>query len=126
MPNQIIWEEKGVISSYTGLFSPETHIEGLGQLFGDKRIDNISYIIGDYTGVNGELLTEIHVEYPVAVATGAAMYVKNIKLALVATDDKIINLCVHFIELSTQINPTWEMKMFEDLKTARKWIDSKG
>ena len=126
MPNKIVWEEKGVISSYTGLFSPEVHIEGLGRLFGDERIDGINYMIGDYTGVDGELLSEINVEYPVAMTTGAATYVKNIKLALVATDDKIINLCVHFIKLSTQVNPTWEMKMFEDIKTARKWVNSKG
>lgn len=124
MSNQIIWEDKGVLSHYSGLFSPEIHMEGLGKLFGDPRIDNIKYIIGDYSDVNGDLLNKESVEYPVAMTTGASSYLKNIKLALVATDKKIIALCKHFIELSNTLNPTWESQLFEDIKSARNWISS--
>ena len=124
MPNQLTWENKGVLSRYEGLFSPEVHTEGLAKLFGDSRIDGIRYIIGDYSEVNGDLLTEVYVEYPVAMTTGAASYLKNIKVALVATDKKIIELCRHFIELSNQVNPTWETRLFEDIMAARDWISS--
>lgn len=124
MSNQIIWENKGVLSHYNGLFSPEIHMKGLNTLFGDPRIDGIEYIIGDYSEVHGNLLTEVDVEYPVAMTTGAAVYLKNIKVALVATDKKIIALCKHFIELSNNINPTWESQLFEDIETARDWVSS--
>ena len=124
MPNQLTWEDKEVLSRYEGLFSPEVHTEGLAKLFGDSRIDGIRYIIGDYSEVNGDLLTEVYVEYPVAMTTGAASYLKNIKVALVATDKKIIELCRHFIELSNQVNPTWETRLFEDIMAARDWISS--
>ena len=124
MPNQIIWENKGVLSRYSGLFSPEAHIEGLGKLFGDPRIDGIRYMIGDYSEVNGDLLNEESVEYPLAMTTGAASYLKNIKVALVATDKKIIKLCRHFIELSNKVNPTWEVRLFEDTLAARDWASS--
>ncbi|MCW8931968.1 MAG: hypothetical protein OQL19_17260 [Gammaproteobacteria bacterium] len=124
MPNQIIWEKEGVLSCYSGVFRPEDHIEGLNKLFGDQRIDGIKYIIGDYSEVNGDLLREESVEYPVAMTTGAASYVRDIKVALVAKDEKIIMLCRHFIELSNKINPGWEVKLFVDIQGAREWISS--
>jgi hypothetical protein len=122
MPNQIIWEEKGVISHYRGLFSPELHVEGLGKLFGDSRIDDINYIIGDYLEVSRVLLTAVNIDYPVAMTTGASSYLKDIKVALVATDQKIIKLCEHFIKLSSQVNPTWETRLFGGIQSARDWV----
>lgn len=122
MSNKIIWEDKGVLSHYSDLFSPEIHMEGLGKLFGDPRIDNIKYIIGDYSDVNGDLLNKESVEYPVAMTTGASSYLKNIKVALVATDKNIIELCRYFIELSNSINNSWEVRIFDDVDTARDWI----
>jgi len=124
MPNQIIWENEGVLSSYDGEFTPETHSAGLNALFGDPRIDTIKYMIGDYTEVHGDLLTEEYVDYPVAMTAGAALYLNNIKIALVAIDKKIIALCRLFIELSNKINPTWETRLFDDIETARSWIAS--
>lgn len=124
MPNQIIWENNGVLSRYSGLFSPEIHMEALNTLFGDPRIDGIKYMIGDYSEINGDLLTEESVEYPVAMTTGSASYLKNIKVALVATDKKIIALCKLFIELSNKVNPTWETRLFEDIEAARNWVEN--
>lgn len=124
MPNQIIWENNGVLSHYSGLFSPEIHMEALNTLFGDPRIDGIKYMIGDYSEINGDLLTEESVEYPVAMTTGSASYLKNIKVALVATDKKIIALCKLFIELSNKVNPTWETRLFEDIEAARNWVEN--
>ena len=125
MPNKITWEDNGVLSHYSGSFSPEDHIEGLGKLFGSSNIDNIKYIIGDYSKVNGDLLSKESVEYPVAMTTGAASYLKNIKVALIATDKKIIQLCQHFIELSNQVNPSWETRLFTDINVAREWVSEK-
>lgn len=122
MSNQITWEKKGVVSCYQGLFTPEIHSEGLNALFGDARIDNIKYIIGDYSQVNGDLLTEEYVDYPVAMTAGAASYLNHVKVALIATDPKIMQLCQLFIELSNTINPTWETRIFADIESARDWI----
>ncbi|MCU7818714.1 MAG: hypothetical protein KZQ57_07590, partial [gamma proteobacterium symbiont of Lucinoma myriamae] len=124
MPNQIIWENKGVLSRYTGLFSPEIHIDVLDKLFGDPRIDDIKYIIGDYSEVNDDLLTEDNVEYPLAMTMGTASYLQDFKIALVAKDKGIIELCNSYIELFRRINTSWEVKLFDDIDTARDWIAS--
>lgn len=124
MPNQIIWENKGVLSRYTGLFSPEIHIDALDKLFGDPRIDDIKYIIGDYSEVNDDLLTEDNVEYPLAMTMGTASYLQDFKIALVAKDKGIIELCNSYIELFRRINTSWEVKLFDDIDTARDWIAS--
>ncbi len=126
MPHQLVWENKnkGVLSRYTGPFTEALHSEGLNKLFGDPKIDSIKYIIGDYSGVNGNLLTEEYVDYPVAITTGAAAYLKDIKVALIATDKGIIDLCHQFIELAYSVNASWKFQIFGNMKDARKWLES--
>ncbi len=122
MAHQLIWENSGVLSVYSGKFDESIHNTGLNKLFGDPNIDHIQYIIGDYSQITGELLTEEDVDYPVAMTVGAASYLKNIKVALVARDQQIIELCQHFIQLFTSINASWEFKIFDNMQEARNWI----
>ncbi len=124
MPHQLTWEKKGVLSQYSGPFTEALHAEGLHKLFGDPRIDRIKYIIGDYSGVNGNLLTEEYIDYPVAITTGAARYLKELKVALVARDPDIIKLCHQFRELAKSINAHWKFQIFDDIESARKWVNS--
>ncbi len=124
MPHQLTWENKGVLSQYSGPFTEAIHAEGLHKLFGDPRIDNIKYIIGDYSDVNGSLLTEEYVDYPVAITTGAALYLRDLKVALVARDTNIARLCHQFRQMAKNVNAHWEFQIFEDLEGARKWINS--
>ena len=124
MSYQIVWENNGVISRFYGVLSPEIHIEALNALFGDPRIEDAKYIIGDFSQVNGNLLNENDIEYPVAMTLGAASYLKNLNIALVAKDEEIIDLCESYIELFGQINTTWEVRLFDDLDAAKDWLAS--
>lgn len=124
MSYQIIWENNGVISRFYGVLRPEIHIAALNALFGDSRIEDVKYIIGDFSQVNGHLLSEKDIEYPVAVTAGAASYLKNLKIALVAKDEEIIDLCKGYIELFGQINTTWEVRLFDNLDAAKDWLAS--
>lgn len=121
MPNQIIWEDKGVVSRFDGVFSPDIHLKAINELFSDSRIDDVKYIIGDFSPVERCLLDKSDVDYPVALTTGAASYLKGIRLALVAVDKELLELCRHYIELSSDINKTWDMKIFDDYTEAREW-----
>lgn len=118
MPHQLTWEKKGVLSQYSRPFTEALHTEGLHKLFGDPRIDNVKYIIGDYSGVNGNLLTEDYIDYPVTITTGATRYLRELKVALVARDSDIIKLCHQFRELANSINAHWEFQIFEDIDSA--------
>ncbi len=121
MPYTITWTDKEVLSHFYGTFTPELHIEALHKLFGDPRIDDIKFIIGDFTEINGDLLSDKDIEYPVAVTAGAASYLRGIKVGLVAVDKKIIKLCEDYIELSSHVNPTWDVKLFDSVVEAREW-----
>ncbi|MEN8251788.1 MAG: hypothetical protein ABFS32_22905 [Bacteroidota bacterium] len=122
MPNQIIWENKGVLSRFDGIFSPEIHTTAINKLFSDSRIDGVKYMIGDFSQVNGDLMNEVDVEYPLAMTTGAARYLKDLKIALIAVDKKIIELCKLYIQLSSRVNKSWEVRIFDNIDTARDWI----
>ena len=124
MPYTINWKGKEVHSHFYGTFTPEVHIEALHKLFGDPRIDDIKLIIGDFSDIDGEYLSDKDVEYPVAMTTGAASYIRNIKVGLVAVDKKIIKLCQDYIELSSHVNPTWDVKLFDSVDKAREWGES--
>ena len=122
MSYQIVWGKKGVMSSFYGVLTPEIHIEALNTLFGDSRIEDVKYIIGNFSEVNGHLLSENDIDYPVAMTAGAASYLKNLKIALVAKDEEIIELCKGFIELFSQVNTSWEVRLFDDLDEAKDWL----
>lgn len=122
MSYQIVWGNNGVISRFYGVLSPEIHIEALNALFGDSRIEDVKYIIGDFSRVNSNLLIENDIEYPVAMTAGAASYLKNVKIALVAKDEEIIDLCKEYIELFSRINTSWEVRLFDNLDAAKDWL----
>ena len=122
MSYQLAWEKNGVHSSFEGILSPEIHREALNALFSDARVDDIEYIIGDFSRVNNNLLNEKDVEYPLAVSSGAASYLKKLKVALVSEDEVINALCLRYIELSKYLNIGWKVRLFEDLESARTWV----
>lgn len=125
MSYKIVWENDGVLSQFDGIFSSEIHNKALNALFGDSRIDDIKYIIGDYSKVSDNFLNENDVEYSLAMTTGAATYLKDIKIALVAVDKEIIDLCKYYIELASRFNTTWEVRLFDNIDAARDWASSK-
>ena len=122
MSYQLAWEKNGVHSSFEGILSPEIHREALNALFGDARVDGIDYIIGDFSGVNSNLLNEKDIEYPLAMTSGAASYLKQLKVALVSEDEVINALCLRYIELSEHLNIGWKVRLFDDLESARSWV----
>ena len=103
MPHRIEWKNNGLISSYTGEFTNEIHRTALLGIFADPRIDSLDFIIGDFSQVSGDLITEDESEFSAALTKGASGYMnKNLKLALVACDKRVIDLCNKFIKLNEE------------------------
>lgn len=124
MPYQITWESEGALSCFNGMINPQLHIEALNALFGDSRMDDIKYIIGDFSQIDECLLGKHDIEYPLAMTTGASSYIKNMKIALIAVDNKIIDLCQNYIKVLSSLNTSWEVILFDDIDVARNWISS--
>lgn len=126
MSHQLIWENEGVVSRFEGVFSPEIHVKAINALFSDPRIDFIKYIIGDYSGITENLLDETDVEYSLAMTMGAATYLTDLNIALVAKDKEIIELCNNYIDFFSQVNTTWKVRLFADIDSARDWLLTLG
>ncbi|MEN8250438.1 MAG: hypothetical protein ABFS32_16000 [Bacteroidota bacterium] len=122
MPNQIIWENHGVLSQYYGEFNPELHGKVLNLIFSNPRTDTLKYIIADYSDLNDISLTKKNIKFPFTVTVGASYYLRNIQVALVATDKNIRELCKKYIEVFSQSNTTWKVRLFYSLNDARDWV----
>jgi len=123
MTNQLIWEKNGIVSKYFGKMTSSTHNNSLDNIFGDPRIDSVHYIIADYSKADASLIGKDEADYSIALSLGADQYLKNIKVAFIALDFRNIMLCEYYIQSLSELNSSWIVKIFNDIDSARLWIN---
>ena len=122
MPFTINWEERGVVTVFHGIVDILEVLEADRCFYNDSRSDAAEYQITDFT--QGELgeVDESLIGKIAALDFGASQSIPNLKVALIATDPYVKELCKKYIELSQDIQSSWEFKIFEDMDTARSWV----
>ena len=121
MPYEHTWEERGVYRRYYGTITGGELLKAVEEVGGDPRFDRIRYVLNDCLGVEQVKITHDEIELVAAIDKGASLSNSDIKVAIVATGQVVLELATLYSDLSDQymIYPT---RIFPSLEQARDWV----
>lgn len=122
---QKIWTKKGIHILFRGHLTVEEYIQINNEIYADSRIDNMKYIIKDFSGVES---FDVHMQddlvLPVAIDKGASRYLHPLKVALVATNRNTRRICQDYIDWSHRFRSRWTFRIFSSLEGAKRWVEA--
>jgi hypothetical protein len=120
MAFEIRWEAQGVCRQYRGFVDGDELLASIQQVEGDRRFDQIRYVINDFLEVAGHDVPAAKMRLIAAIDKAAALSNPNIRVAIVATSAQIQALAQLYAG-AAQPYPT---EIFANLAAARAWIES--
>ncbi|MCP4550011.1 MAG: hypothetical protein GY835_26430 [bacterium] len=123
MPVTIEWEKRGICYSYRDTLTGSEMIDITNETYSDPRFDDIRYQLVDLLAVTGFELSIRDVERRSALDRAAARSNPNIIVAIVAYEEALAAMAsLYGVEI---LDSPWDMRIFQDLKTAREWISDR-
>lgn len=122
MGYELIWEPQGVRKRFYGPVT-DTDISGsVARIHGDRRLDNLRYIICDFVDGTERLVSTAAVEEIAAIEDTVSISNSHLRIALVAATPDFIELVNEFVGSTLKTCPT---RAFSSLDEARLWLDAK-
>ncbi len=122
MPYVIIWENKGIRWKFHGVVTSAESAESNLAIYSDPRFDTIRYQIADFSGATDVSFLEKDMKKIAYLDQAAGRSNPRIKVALVASDQKIRSLLEAYIKHS-QGSP-WETRLFDAVEFAEQWLSA--
>jgi hypothetical protein len=115
---QIHWEEQGAYKEFSGHLTGAELLRSVSLIHGDRRFDDLRYVINDFLAVDTVEVTEDDVCYIAAIDGAAARSNPNIRIALVVTEAQGTALPMCYAASPWTLFPT---RIFHSLDEARSW-----
>ena len=123
MSYELIWENGGLIFSYSGIVTNEDAIQSNKQYYNNSLSDDLKYQIVDFTNADKITIDEETVVTIAALDKGQSHSMSdNQKIAFVGNHD---NLDIVFNTYSTvlaSLDSGWFVAYFYDIDSAREWV----
>ncbi|MDZ7743709.1 MAG: hypothetical protein U5Q03_18735 [Bacteroidota bacterium] len=120
MPYNINWEPKGVYIKWSGKITRQENLDVNGIIYGDPRFDLLKYQISDILDSDARALTNTDVKVVASLEARAAIWNKNLLVAHITIDPKLIKQIKMYEEIMKESN--WRFGIFDHEKDARQWI----
>ena len=121
MTIQVTWQSNIFHIEFSGSVTPE-ELEKVHVIWSsDYRSDVTKCVICDFLNAD---LTSISTRNAIECSArdkGASITIPKVKIALVARDKSIIDLCKAYIDSSMNLASTWEFSMFYNVDDAFDW-----
>ena len=124
MPIENVWEPTGLHMHYRGETNGDEILEHVLALASDPRIDDVKYIIGDFSESTGIHADEIHVKKLAAFNSALARTNPKILNPTVLPQNDSSQALVALYVLITEDMP-WQTTWVRSIEQAREWIASK-
>ncbi|MCW8930565.1 MAG: hypothetical protein OQL19_10035 [Gammaproteobacteria bacterium] len=121
MSYKLNWEEKGIWLWHGDTVNSKEIFDSNREFYSDPRSDDCSYQIIDFLDVENIVLTEFTPQKIAFLDSVQSQSTPHIKVALVGTLVSAKQFFRDYIDNSNVTKTSWSFKMFNDLKSARKW-----
>jgi hypothetical protein len=118
MPFQIIREKRGVHKKFSGFVSKAEFLRSVFANQSDPDYDRMAYSINDFLDVTGYGVESADVKIAATYALGAEFTNSHLRIAVVSTDQKILDLLGGFTALTH-----YQLEIFSTLQDARMWLE---
>jgi hypothetical protein len=119
MSYSITWETRGVYKKFSKIVAGAEFLRSSMIIQGDRRFDDIRYTINDFLGIDGHNITDHDILLFVGFARGAYATNPDVKIAVVTTDESIIELVKQSVE--PPLSEPYPIEIFPSLEHARRW-----
>ena len=120
MPYENIWEELGVYRRYNGCVTGKEMREAVEEVEGHVRFDFIRYVINDFLDVTEQDIAPQDIEIIAAIDRAASRSNPDIRIAVIATEQAILDMATFYSELS--YDSPYQTRMFSTLSEVREWL----
>lgn len=124
MSYKITWEDSGIYREYNGIVSAEDIINSNHEFYDDTMSQKSLYQIIDFSNICKLDADKQTIKHAIAMSCGHNLANKNIKIACVIKRSEIIVSIAECIKELIRIQPNWSFRVFEDIRVARKWLNT--
>lgn len=117
---EIIWQRNGVIRRYFGQVTAGDISGSVAKTQGDRRFDDLKYVINDFRDSTGLSISAKQIEEIVAIEHAGAMTNRNIRIAMVATGPEAFAMALDYSSSPLVVFP---VGVFAALDDACAWLD---
>ncbi|HEX8964570.1 MAG TPA: hypothetical protein VF801_16340 [Rhodocyclaceae bacterium] len=118
MAYEVTWETSGAYKKFAGHVSDEELRRSVSRIHGDRRFDDLRYVINDFLAVESYDVSEENVMYIAAIDGAAARSNPNIRIALVLSQAHGTELALRYASAPWTVYPT---RIFHSTEEARAW-----
>jgi hypothetical protein len=119
MPYEIVWENKGVLKRYFGRMTGKELLQGVNDICGSVRFDEIEYVIYDFLNCKSLAVSDVEAVEAAAIEDAAHFSNPRIRIAVVADDPQTIAIASRYASDATKVYPT---RIFRTVDGARAWL----
>jgi hypothetical protein len=120
MPYELIWEPQGVIKLFSGNVSGFELLKALIDVEGDARFDECRYAFNNFLDCTGISISKDILDEMAAIDLAASRSNARIRIAVIATEPKIIAAATHYAESPMNVYAT---RIFSTQADARAWLN---
>ena len=124
MPLKTYWESEGFVYECSGIVTAEEIAEINFDFLDVPEGVTPRYQLIDATSIELMDLNELDLVDISADDLSISRKYPNVKVAMVARDQKTRNIFLHYIKISWAINTSWEIRVFSELEAAREWLNA--
>jgi len=124
MAYKIKWEDKGLLITFSEIFSYELKKEVLLKCLEDSRKFQVKYVISDFTDVKEIVLNDDKL-YSLALDDKfTSINFPNLKIANIIKPE-FQETFLRILNNSPILNSNWIYEIFYNIDNARKWVETK-
>jgi len=116
------FKNNGFFVSHKGIITIDEISEANGLIHGHEYFDSHRYQIINLLQADFSEILQSRSKEPAATDWAASRYQSNVKVAIVAQEDKAVDFCKQYISESKQSGSPWDFKIFSDLEGALEWV----
>jgi len=125
MPFKTIWEKSGVYWDFYGTVEADEIVDANRQFYSNLKADACIYQLCDFTRTEKLNITQKELTYISVSDVGASNSIEGLKVALAVSDPKIREWSEAYVSLCRKLASNWDIRIFDDIASARKWVESK-
>ena len=123
MPIIESWKNNGLYRRYSGNVSFPEFLEGRKRVYGDPRLDDIRFQLGDFSAVESYTASVEDIVKLAHLDAAAARSREGMCIAIVATRPDMLQLAYLYAAESAAIS-SWHVSVFKSVADAEQWLSS--
>jgi len=120
MPHTLSWRDGGLFRTFTGMVTGTEILESNLEMHGDRRFDEIKYVINDLSQINDFDISTDDITALQTVDRVAEYSNARLKIAIIVSNNEALIELATLYRKSMQDN-AYEAEIFANLEEAHKW-----